>query len=87
MDADLSESRNVLSANPKIVEELTVILQRYIARGRSTAGPEQKNEADISPSGKKKDAGKKQGTGAGNALKSEAEMAQELRLAADSSFE
>jgi arylsulfatase A-like enzyme len=40
---DLSETRDVLAANPEIVERLTKLMQQYIDNGRSTPGAPQKN--------------------------------------------
>ena len=44
---DLSETRDVLAANPDVVERLTKLMQQYIDRGRSTPGAPQKNGARI----------------------------------------
>ena len=45
---DLSESKNVLSANPGIVANMKSLIQQYIANGRSTPGSAQMNEFDLS---------------------------------------
>ncbi len=45
--ADIEETRNVQADHPEIVERLTLLLQGYVDRGRSTPGPEQKNDAEI----------------------------------------
>ena len=44
---DLSETKDLLSANPDVVANLTTLIQRYIANGRSTPGAAQKNEFDL----------------------------------------
>ncbi len=62
LQSDLSETSNVLEANPEVVGRLTDLMNRYINDGRSTAGNPQKNEASISldgPSGGKKRQGEK----------------------------
>lgn len=51
--ADLSETRDVLAANPEVVAKLTGLLQSYIDRGRSTPGEAQKNEFDLELEGGK----------------------------------
>jgi arylsulfatase A-like enzyme len=40
---DLSETKDVLAANPEIVDRLTKLMQQYIDNGRSTPGAPQKN--------------------------------------------
>jgi arylsulfatase A len=40
---DLGETRDVLAANPDVVERLTKLMQQYIDNGRSTPGAPQKN--------------------------------------------
>jgi arylsulfatase A len=40
---DLSETRDVLAANPDVVERLAKLMQQYIDNGRSTPGAPQKN--------------------------------------------
>jgi len=40
---DLGEARDVLAANPDVVERLTKLMQQYIDTGRSTPGAPQKN--------------------------------------------
>jgi len=40
---DLGEARDVLAANPDVVERLTKLMQQYIDNGRSTPGAPQKN--------------------------------------------
>jgi len=41
---DLSETKDVLAANPEIAERLTKLMQQYIDNGRSTPGAPQKND-------------------------------------------
>jgi hypothetical protein len=63
-------------------------MQGYIANGRSTPGAAQKNEFDLSiTSGEGKGKGKKKGQKAEAAVKSPAERAREMALAADASFD
>ena len=40
---DLGETRDVLAANPDVVERLAKLMQQYIDNGRSTPGAAQKN--------------------------------------------
>ncbi|HZK81601.1 MAG TPA: sulfatase-like hydrolase/transferase, partial [Humisphaera sp.] len=47
MTTDVAESSNVLSANAQVVERLTKLLQKYVADGRSTPGPPQKNDVAV----------------------------------------
>jgi len=44
---DLSETKNVLAANPDVVERLAKLMQQYIDNGRSTPGAPQKNAARV----------------------------------------
>lgn len=44
---DLSETRNVAAAHADVVDRLTKLIQQYIANGRSTPGPAQKNAVKI----------------------------------------
>ena len=44
LESDLSETRDVLAANPEVVASLTALMQHYIAEGRSTPGIAQKND-------------------------------------------
>ena len=48
LESDLSETKDVLAANPEVVAKLTALMQRYIDNGRSTAGAAQKNDFDLS---------------------------------------
>jgi len=42
---DPSESTNVQSAHPDVVDKLTQLMEQYIENGRSTPGPKQTNDA------------------------------------------
>jgi arylsulfatase A len=48
---DLSETKDVLSANADVAAKMTTLAQGYIANGRSTAGASQKNDFDLSITG------------------------------------
>jgi len=45
--ADIGEKVNVQEQHPEIVQRLLKLMEKYIADGRSTAGPTQKNDATI----------------------------------------
>ena len=45
---DLGETHNAAAEQPHIVRRLTQLMQSYIDRGRSTPGPTQKNEFEMS---------------------------------------
>jgi arylsulfatase A len=45
--ADIGEQHNLQADNPKIVEQLTALLQRIVTDGRSTPGATQKNDVAI----------------------------------------
>ncbi|MEQ1826152.1 MAG: sulfatase-like hydrolase/transferase [Pirellula sp.] len=47
LDSDMTESKNIESDNPNVVEQLTQLLNKYIADGRSTPGPKQSNDVDV----------------------------------------
>jgi len=52
LEADPSEQNNLAESKPEIVKELTALLQKYVADGRSTPGAPQKNDGkaiDIGP--------------------------------------
>jgi arylsulfatase A len=55
MMADPAETTNLAAAYPKVVKELTALLQEYIESGRSTPGEPQKNDVAIKGSAKGKD--------------------------------
>ena len=59
---DLSETEDVLAANPEVAKKLTELMQSYIDRGRSTPGTIQENEYPLSQSkaGDRPKKGKKQ---------------------------
>ena len=44
LQQDLSQRRNLYSEHPEVVAELTALLARYVAEGRSTSGPPQRND-------------------------------------------
>jgi len=86
LQADLSETKDVLAANAELAQRMTTLMQGYIANGRSTAGPAQKNDFDLSIDTENK-AKRKTGKKAAAVLKSAAERAHEMALAADASFD
>jgi arylsulfatase A-like enzyme len=45
--ADIGEQRNLQAEHPDIVARLTKLLEKYVADGRSTPGPPQKNTGDV----------------------------------------
>ncbi len=47
MSADQHEQHNVAADHPEVVKELTGLLKKYIADGRSTPGTAQTNDARI----------------------------------------
>ncbi|MHB8900369.1 MAG: sulfatase family protein [Thermoguttaceae bacterium] len=47
LDSDLGETTNLADSNPDVVQRLTGLMRKYIADGRSTPGPVQKNAAEI----------------------------------------
>jgi arylsulfatase A-like enzyme len=47
MGADLGETKNLVAAQPDTVAQLTKLLEKYIADGRSTPGKPQQNDAPI----------------------------------------
>jgi arylsulfatase A-like enzyme len=48
LHADLGETKDVAAANPEVVERLAAVLEEIIARGRSTPGEPQQNDAPFS---------------------------------------
>jgi arylsulfatase A len=48
LESDISETKDVASANGEVAQQLTKLMQKYIDRGRSTPGAAQKNEFDLS---------------------------------------
>ena len=49
MAKDVGERTNEYKARPEIAAQLTRLLEKYIADGRSTPGAPQKNDAAIQP--------------------------------------
>jgi arylsulfatase A len=47
MAADPSETRNVAAENPEVVANLTKLMARFVAEGRSTPGPKQANDRAV----------------------------------------
>ena len=47
LENDPGETTNVQALHPQIVKELTALLESYVAKGRSTPGPKQKNDGTI----------------------------------------
>jgi arylsulfatase A-like enzyme len=47
MSEDPGEQHNVQAEHPEVVKNLTALLQRYVAQGRSTPGTPQKNNATV----------------------------------------
>ncbi|HEY2574107.1 MAG TPA: arylsulfatase [Verrucomicrobiaceae bacterium] len=82
LQADLSETKDVLAANPEIVANMATRMQDCIAKGRSTAGAPQKNDFDLTITG-----GAAKGKRKKVGQKSEAERAREMALAADPTFD
>ena len=60
MGKDVSEQKNEYNEHPEIVSQLTKLLEKYVADGRSTPGLAQKNDAPVevskndAPKGRKK---------------------------------
>ena len=87
IEADLSETKDVLAANAEVASKLTALMQRYIGKGRSTPGVAQKNDFDLSIASESKGKPKKKDKKSAAAVKSPAEHECELALAADASFD
>ena len=87
LQTDLSETKDVLAANSEVAARMAALMQSYIANGRSTVGPAQKNDFDLSITGKSKGKQKRKKQEAEAAVKSSAERAREMALAADASFD
>lgn len=87
LDADLSETKDVLAEQAEVATKLTALIQRYISEGRSTPGAVQKNEFDLSIGEAKKGKKTKKGKAASTGDKSDAERAREMALAANPFFD
>ncbi|MEC9093249.1 MAG: arylsulfatase, partial [Planctomycetota bacterium] len=48
LETDIGETKDVAGANKEVVGRLATLMQSYIDRGRSTTGPVQKNEFQLS---------------------------------------
>jgi arylsulfatase A-like enzyme len=48
LDEDIAEKNNLHEKHPDIVDRLTKLLQKYADEGRSTPGPQQKNDRTVS---------------------------------------
>ena len=59
LESDISETKDVTSANADVVKRLTELMQSYIDRGRSTAGANQENEFELSLTFRKRKDNKK----------------------------
>jgi arylsulfatase A len=44
---DIAEEKNIAGEHPEVVQRLTRLLERYVAEGRSTPGPAQKNSVPV----------------------------------------
>lgn len=47
LSSDIGEETNVAEQNPKVVAELTSLLEKFVSRGRSTPGEPQSNTGDV----------------------------------------
>lgn len=47
LQTDISETTNVQDRHPEIVQRLTALLEKYVAAGRSTPGPQQPNTTPV----------------------------------------
>ena len=47
MEADVTEEKNLEDEHPDVVKQLTELLERYVAQGRSTPGEPQKNTVPV----------------------------------------
>ena len=47
LDADPGEQDNLATRRPEIVQRLTTLIEDTVARGRSTPGPAQRNDATV----------------------------------------
>lgn len=53
MSKDVGERTNEYNQHPEIVSRLTKLLEKYVADGRSTPGPAQKNDTAVNIGTKK----------------------------------
>jgi arylsulfatase A len=47
LTADIGETKDLAAAHPDVVKQLTVLMEKFVADGRSTAGEKQKNDVPI----------------------------------------
>ncbi|HKL20930.1 MAG TPA: arylsulfatase, partial [Tichowtungia sp.] len=47
MQADIGEQHNLQAEHPEVVERMTKLLEKFVADGRSTPGPEQANDVPV----------------------------------------
>ena len=47
LQTDIGETTNVQDQHPEIVQRLTALLEKYVAAGRSTPGPQQPNTTPV----------------------------------------
>jgi len=47
LDEDIGEKRNRAAENPQLVSEMSAVMQKFIADGRSTSGSVQKNDVEL----------------------------------------
>jgi arylsulfatase A-like enzyme len=88
LQTDLGETTDVLAANPEQASKLATLMQGYLAHGRSTPGPAQKNDHDLAlPAGATSGKRKKNEPKPASAMKLSAERAREMALAADASLD
>jgi hypothetical protein len=45
--ADPGETKNLHTQHPELAAELTALLKKYVADGRSTPGPKQANDVPV----------------------------------------
>ncbi len=48
LDQDKGERKNVMDKHPEVIEQMTEVLLKYVIDGRSTPGPLQKNDRQVS---------------------------------------
>ena len=59
LSKDIGETTNLYNQNPEVVNNLTKLMEKYIAEGRSTPGPKQANDNPVSLWGETTKKGKK----------------------------